>query len=306
MAELVGTIVAAAQAAEYCLKLYTFFDRALRATDTLQRYLNIIQESHLLLAQISINPSLQTAEIQKCTNTFFDIIKSIDVPDNPQKKSRLLASIAIAVKQKRYDEIFALLEEKKLTLSLFIANSNSTLLNDIQADVKHLRIQSDQGLIKTSVCHDMTTQIANESRRLQSPNDTRNYFEPRDSTYGTVASLPSPDLQLIKQRERRLRHAADKMSQSTDNKTPLFKGNENRGSATQVVGTSISKDTPLTDKQLVEMTSGMKQVGNKQRGTGEQVIGQRVRAGATPRKFGGLYSKNVNYNTGDQIIGLSF
>ncbi|KAI1448353.1 hypothetical protein F5Y02DRAFT_305157 [Annulohypoxylon stygium] len=139
MAELIGTIAAATQAADYCLKLYVYLQRAIEAITTLQRHRVVIQELHLLLKKISENSSLQTTEIHNSTKALLTIIETIKVPDSPEKRNRFLTSIVFVFKKKLYDEKFSLIEKEKSTLSLCIENINSSILNDIRGEVQRLR-----------------------------------------------------------------------------------------------------------------------------------------------------------------------
>ncbi|XXH03447.1 hypothetical protein Hte_009849 [Hypoxylon texense] len=282
MAELVGTVVAAAQAAEYCLKLYTFFDRAVRATDTLQRYLNIIQESRQLLTQISTNPSLQTIEIQNCTNTFLDIIKTINVPDNPQKRNRLLTSIVLAIKQKQYDEAFALLEEKKSTLSLYIATSHSTVLSDIQADVRHIRSQSVQNLLDARKDHDTSTMFKTTGYRLGGGDGS--------SVHTQTATPATP--------------ADTNRNADSENGEARFENNVSDTSGVQTVGVELSPGSKVTNRELLEITKNHEYIANKSKGEGDQVVGLYAKRGARPRAFAGKFKDNSNHNQGDQVVGI--
>ncbi|XDG01198.1 hypothetical protein ABKA04_000813 [Annulohypoxylon sp. FPYF3050] len=138
MAELIGTIAAASQTAEYCLKLYAYLQRAIGAITTLHRYRVVIQELHLLLEKVSENSSLQTTEIHNSTKTLLTIIETIRVPDSPEKRNRLLTSIVFVFRKRLYDETFSMIEREKSTLSLYIESINSSILDEVRRDVQRL------------------------------------------------------------------------------------------------------------------------------------------------------------------------
>ncbi|KAI1094614.1 hypothetical protein F5B19DRAFT_18659 [Rostrohypoxylon terebratum] len=138
MAELIGTIAAATQTAEYCLKLCVYLQRTIGAITTLHRYRAMIQELQLLLEKVSANSSLQTTEIHNSTRTLRTIIETIQVPDSPEKKNRLLTSIVFVFRKRLYDETFSMIEREKSTLSLCIQSINSSILDEVRRDVRCL------------------------------------------------------------------------------------------------------------------------------------------------------------------------
>ncbi|KAI1373887.1 hypothetical protein F4677DRAFT_183092 [Hypoxylon crocopeplum] len=296
MAELVGTIVAATQAVEYCLKLYEFFQRVAAANATLQRYLDIIQESQLLLKAVVANPSLQHPEIRNCTDTLIDTIKTIQVPHSYQRKNRFFTSIAFVFKQKHYEEIFSSLEKKKSTLSLHIANSNTTILNDIRAEVERLSESRQPAhiLVESPEDIDMGTGNVNNKGSATSLSPT-----PPRSRSSSFAGMDDEKKQHGDQ------STVVAMRHNPDVTPAEFQNNHHTGTGTQIVGTLVENTEPrVTGEHLVKITSNWAARNNRMSGKGDQIVGQYTKKGCLPIQFAGTYMDNVKTNKGDQIIGL--
>ncbi|KAI1734357.1 hypothetical protein F4680DRAFT_343815 [Xylaria scruposa] len=88
-----------------------------------------------------------------------------------------------------------------------------------------------------------------------------------------------------------------------------FQGNVYRGGGTQIIGIQIGPGVSMTKEtnaKILKATSNIRAHSNVSVGEGTQVIGQRVRAGATPRQFAGRYYNNHHYGSGYQVVGIDF
>ncbi|KAI0203734.1 hypothetical protein F4808DRAFT_415581 [Astrocystis sublimbata] len=88
-----------------------------------------------------------------------------------------------------------------------------------------------------------------------------------------------------------------------------LKANYYKGCGIQTIGLNIGTNTSkteATDAEILRITSGFRAYANVCAGDGKQVIGQLVKAGATPRQFSGHYCNNYHKGSGDQVIGISF
>ncbi|KAK8139464.1 hypothetical protein PG984_002844 [Apiospora sp. TS-2023a] len=121
MADVLALVVSAAQVAEYCLKLCGLFDQLYHATETSRSYQQRIQELAPLLQKIQQEPSFNTPEILSCTQSLAATLEPFTFL-NKKRSRRFLSSIAFVVREKRFSRIFDSIEEKKSTLSLYIAN----------------------------------------------------------------------------------------------------------------------------------------------------------------------------------------
>ncbi|KAI1082430.1 hypothetical protein F5B20DRAFT_531244 [Whalleya microplaca] len=312
MAELLGTIVAVAQAADYCLLICAFFRTVIGATATLRRYLDDIQESQCVLREVATNPSLQTTEIKRYTTELIGTIEAIQVPRDYQNRNRFLASITFAVKQKHYGEIFSLLEKKKITLLLYIANSNSTVLGDIRVQVERLRIQSAHHLTENSNNYNMDM---TKNSKQELPECLRTGFESSDSGYTSAMSSTPPasaefhssPFPRVEDEEAEYGCQFDSNSTKPDTDAPSveLQNNHHTGAGMQILGTMIeSKENRVTSKQLLKITSKFNVMNNKMSGVGDQVVGQYIKKGCLPMPFAGNYKGNIKTNKGDQVIGL--
>lgn len=120
MAEALGVVVSAAQAAEYCLRLCDLFDRLYHATATLREYQERILELTPLLRRIREEPSLDTPEITSCTQSIATILGPLTFLDK-RRRPRFLDSITFVLKQKHFSRVFDSIGEKKSTLALYIS-----------------------------------------------------------------------------------------------------------------------------------------------------------------------------------------
>lgn len=133
MAEVVALLATAAQGAEYCLKLCGILDQLYHATETLRSYRERIQELTPLLRQIQEDPSFDRPEIVSCTQSLAAILHSFTFPDKGRSR-RFLTSIAVVAREKRFSRMFDSIEEKKSTLTLYIAK---TTLVEVRTGLRH-------------------------------------------------------------------------------------------------------------------------------------------------------------------------
>ncbi|KAK8090461.1 hypothetical protein PG997_005422 [Apiospora hydei] len=135
MAEILAAVVTAAQAAEYCLKLCGLLDRLYHASEASRKHQERVLELVPLLQQIRQDPTFDTPEISCCTRSLAVILESLTFPKKYKTWSpRFLNSIIFVIREKRFGRIFASIEEKKSTLTLYITN---TTLKEIRIGLRH-------------------------------------------------------------------------------------------------------------------------------------------------------------------------
>ncbi|KAK8041667.1 hypothetical protein PG993_006190 [Apiospora rasikravindrae] len=139
MADVLALVITAAQAAEYCLKLCGLFDRLYHATETSRSYQERLQGLTPLLRQIEQEPSFNTPEITNCTRSLAATLEPLTFL-NATRSPRILSSISFVIKEKRFGRIFDSIEEKKSTLSLYIAKIT---LNEIRIGLRSCQQLSD-------------------------------------------------------------------------------------------------------------------------------------------------------------------
>ncbi|KAI8624474.1 hypothetical protein F5Y19DRAFT_467813 [Xylariaceae sp. FL1651] len=369
MANLLGTIVAGAQALDYALQFCDVIEKVVNAAGNKKRYQQTSQQLIGILQQIRASPHLQTPEILNCTKDLMSTVDDVYSTLSRRRRNRLVASIAFVIKQKNYDDIFTHLEHQKATLALHISHRNTNTLgdltitsNDIWAKVQSFqqkslldaRIEAEPPVslsstsserlnVETSNRHqrndtDEFESLDSNSQSFSHLNDHNNENihsyrtqlcltrQGRDSSpgLGTAAmrqqkSLKRSILSLGGEREQdkvgmsMTQNDGGEETQQAYALAPSnvavisdFEGNIQTADTYQIVGMQMGPNTCMTDADLIRVTSSLRAHGNKHTGKGMQVIGQRVCAGAEPRRFAGRYCDNIHEGVGEQIIGFSF
>ncbi|KAI1305690.1 hypothetical protein F5Y03DRAFT_394876 [Xylaria venustula] len=340
MAELLGVVIAGAQAVDYALQLCKVIDKALHSAGCHERYQKTSRELTSILQLIQSSPHLQAPEIISCTNDLIGTANSICSALRQRTKNRFIASIAFAVKQKSYDDAFAHLEHQKTTLGLCISQLNANALgeltatsNDILTTVQSFYEQSipypsltpyeqipatdksedhEEKSIDNPISSGPDVHIAKKLLSLKHNDDS---WSPQPGASGPKGSdtLPRNEKRVGRVKASMTRnigvhrkHQAHSFDPSDDNAMRQLQGNIQRSDTFQIVGMEIGPNTSITDADLVRVTTGLSAHSNIHTGNGTQVIGQRVCAGAKPRIFSGEYCNNIHRGTGDQIIGFAF
>lgn len=142
MADVFSAVVAGAQAADYSIQFCEALRKSLKANENKKRYQKSNQDLVQVLKQISKSP-LQAPDVTNYTQGLIERVQEINIPAQPKRRDRLMATISFFFKQKQYEEDAAYLEQQKATLGLHISNSNthilgelSTILNNIAAEQK--------------------------------------------------------------------------------------------------------------------------------------------------------------------------
>ncbi|KAK7952818.1 uncharacterized protein PG986_008546 [Apiospora aurea] len=151
MAEILAAVVTAAQAAEYCLKLCGLLDRLYHASEASRKHQERVLELVPLLEQIRQDPTFDTPEISCCTRSLAAILESLTFPKQYKTRSpRFLNSIIFVIREKRFGRIFASIEEKKSTLTLYITN---TTLKEVRVGLRyHQRPTKALGMCHSTAC----------------------------------------------------------------------------------------------------------------------------------------------------------
>ncbi|KAI1284786.1 hypothetical protein F5Y07DRAFT_14527 [Xylaria sp. FL0933] len=331
MAEVLGVVIAGAQAIDYALQLCQTIDKALNAAGSQERYQKTSRELISMLQLIQSNPHLQAPEIISCTNDLIGTANSVCSALRQRKKNRFISSITFAVKQRNYDDIFIYLERQKATLGLHISHLNASALgkltvtsNDILTTVQSFyekslpcpsSASSERTFTETTYCHEKHVDDPRFSNT-----DVHSAKRLPSLMHNNHSALRPGVEDLEKQKPARLRRVkalktrcfgSQKPHQTRpfySNKTTMshLQGNIQKSDTFQIVGVEIGPNTSITDADLIRATSGLIAHNNVHTGNGTQVIGQRVCAGAQPRIFTGLYCNNEHRGDGDQVIGFSF
>ncbi|KAI0427086.1 hypothetical protein F5Y09DRAFT_345044 [Xylaria sp. FL1042] len=343
MAELLGVIIAGAQAFDYALQLCKTIDKALNAAGNLERYQKTSRELISMLQLIQANPHLQAPEIISCTNDLIATANNICSVLRQRKRNRFITSITFAVKQKNYDDIFAYFERQKATLGLYISQLNTNALGKLTATSNDI-LTTVQSFYEKPLLSPSTASWEQKFADRSDYHEEKHIHDPRSSNTDVHATKRLPSLMhndlsaglgvndlekqtpwqsseilpVDKKKGKRVKiqktrsFGGHKIHRShlfnSSNKTAIshFQGNIQKSNTFQIVGMEIGPNTSITDAELVRVTSGLSAHDNIHTGNGTQVIGQRVCAGAKPRIFNGQYCNNVHRGVGDQIIGFAF
>ncbi|KAI0805799.1 hypothetical protein GGR55DRAFT_690191 [Xylaria sp. FL0064] len=334
MAEVLGVVIAGAQAIDYALQLCQTIDKALNAADSQERYQKTSRELISMLQLIQSNPHLQAPEIISCTNDLIGTANSICSALRQRKKNRFITSITFAVKQRNYDDVFIYLERQKATLGLYISHLNASALgrltvtsNDILTTVQSFyekslpcpsSASSERTFTETTDCHEKHVDDPRSSNiDVHSAKRLPSLLHNNEELEKQKPAHLSENLHVDEKRQGRLKalktrcFGSQKPHQNrpfSSNKTAMshLQGNIQKSDTFQIVGVEIGPSTSITDADLIRATSGLIAHDNIHTGNGTQVIGQRVCAGAQPRIFTGVYCNNEHRGDGDQIIGFSF
>ncbi|KAI1198612.1 hypothetical protein F5X97DRAFT_342512 [Nemania serpens] len=375
MAEVLGTIIAGAQAVDYSLQIFNTINSIADAARNSERYREIAEQLKEIIEKVRDSPHLQTPIILRCTTQLITTINDTHQRLYRRKPNQLLASISFVMKQKKYDKIFDDIEQQKSTLALYISQLNNEKLGEISPTVDKIwgqlrrdserqaidtEIQQRKGNITTSIeeCHRtfarpfITRSVEKHSAGHRQGNTetpichpTQDYHERHchntqlnTSRQIEVPSSPASCMESVKQDATsspidshsrsegkahpnntpklpppRMETSPNNDSQETSPMSSLpfteFEGNVHRGGGIQTVGVQIGPGvsmTKKTDAQILKATSNFRAHANVFAGDGTQVIGQRVRAGATARQFAGYYYNNHHKGSGDQIVGIVF
>ncbi|KAI0977029.1 hypothetical protein F4678DRAFT_411555 [Xylaria arbuscula] len=339
MAELLGAVIAGAQAIDYALQLCKVIDKALHSAGYHERYQKTSRELIGILQLIQSSPHLQAPEIISCTKDLTGTANSICSALRQRRKNRFIASIAFAVKQKSYDDTFSHLERQKATLALCISQLNANTLGELTATSNDILTTVQSFYEQSLSCSSLTSyeQIPADMSEDYEEKSTDNPISPGPNVHimkkflslkhnedswspqqGADGLKEDDTLQSDEKRVERVKasrtrymgvrkkHQGHSSEPLDDNTMRQFQGNIQRSDTFQIVGMEIGPNASITDADLVRVTTGLSAHSNIHTGNGTQVIGQRVCAGAKPRIFSGEYCNNIHRGSGDQIIGFAF
>lgn len=340
MADVFSAVVAGAQAVDYSVQIFELFRRCLNANENKKRYQQSNQELIQVLEQISQNP-LQAPDVTTYTRGLIDKVQEINIPSQPKKRDRLMATISFFFKQKQHEDDSAYMEQLKTTLGLYISNSNTHILREFSAILgsitagQHTPQQTSfttipeyqSGSTMSSTFHhhksaeDQQQSGCINRRDLMTPTMLDKYVSiTKYNTYPLKGQYNCSRMSNCHSKSKDIgwtspisatQSASDYEKQggtiaSYDNSTITLKGNVQAADSFQVIGVQITSGAGVTDADVMKATSAFRAHGNVHTGKGTQVVGQRVCAGAIPRKFAGQFCGNYNEGSGEQIVGLCF
>ncbi|KAI0549720.1 hypothetical protein F4679DRAFT_545330 [Xylaria curta] len=180
MAEILGTVIAGAQAVDYSLQIYNTINSIADAARNSERYRETGEQLKEIIETVRGSPHLQTPIILRYTDQLITTINDTHRRLCRRRKNQLLASISFAMKQKKYDKIFDDIEQQKSTLALYITQLNTEKLGEISPTVNkiwtQIRRDSEQQVIDTEIHQkggNITTSIEERHHAFARPFVTR-------------------------------------------------------------------------------------------------------------------------------------
>lgn len=340
MADVFSAVVAGAQALDYSIQFCEVLRRSLKANENKKKYQQNNEELIQVLEQISKTP-LQAPDVTDYTQGLIDKVQEINIPSQPKKRDRLMATISFFFKQKQHEEDSAYLEQQKATLGLHISNSNTHLLGELSNILHEITAQQhipEQTSFSTNPESQSGSTLPSTFQHSEFAEDRRRsgYITRRDLN---TTAMPDKYVPITRYNTCPLNSQYNSSSQSNfhfrngkngqtgpssstqsafdyetrggtitscETHTVTLKGNVQAADSFQVIGVQITSGTNVTDDDMIKATSAFRAHGNIHSGKGTQVVGQRVCAGGRPRKIAGQFCGNYHKGSGEQIVGLCF
>ncbi|KAI0536548.1 hypothetical protein GGR58DRAFT_382397 [Xylaria digitata] len=326
MAEVLGAVIAGAQALDYALQLCETIEKTLNATSNQKRYHQTSQELIGILQLIRSNPHLHTPEIISCTQELIGIADKLCSTLCQRRRNCFMASIAFAIKQKKYDDIFTCLEQRKATLALCISQLNANTLGKLSNT-------SDRILFKVSSFYEKSTpspsstycsQISDTSDYQQEkyiddpgPFDTNIHTSPQANEHSGTRDRTLQEKYLPSARQEDcppsipgLEGPKEHILYEASDSSPGEEGRERQAKLprTQHAGRPNTKQTRSPD--YLTSAPKIKFEGNIQRGDSFQIVGieigpnSRVTDAELMALTSGITARNnVHVGKGTQVIG---
>lgn len=146
--------------------------------------------------------------------------------------------------------------------------------------------------------------------------DIHDLVDPVTKSWQVSGNQCRPEQKVIRKRRRVRPRRPKKIAQQCTNVTPIshhdaesldmtsLSENVQKGSGGQHLGVHISNPYNPTWERVWSITRAYRVYGNRNEGSGDQVIGECVESGCVPIPFAGQYMRNVSTDSGRQIIGL--
>lgn len=141
MVDIAGVASTANQLATTCSSIAGLLKRINRASSTLQNYHQQLQQIGSLSTAISLNPLLQTSEIQTLTSSLHKLISKTNL-DSILRRNSLIRTIYLLQKEKDLCNTLASVERQKVNLGLTIEHIQAQALFRIQTDINNMASQS--------------------------------------------------------------------------------------------------------------------------------------------------------------------
>ncbi|KAK8043409.1 hypothetical protein PG993_005839 [Apiospora rasikravindrae] len=334
MAELLGTVVAGAQAIDYCIQIYDVFRKIYHAAGNQKKYEATSLQLMDTLEQIQACPYLRTPLIIQCTKDVLEKLTDVHTNLSRPRKHEWAYSVVFVFKQKQYDQLFTHLEQKREIMALHIAQINTNALGRITASlstiedkIEHYSQQSSQRSEMESLnqidsalsgestgfgqgrapdeWHLWASNVLELSRSCGRDKAYKSLEMPRSCLRSSPRCLPPKMLDDTMQQPVRVEAHSNPSEEIPDAQSESWlRGNIQRTDGPQVLGVDVCAGSTATDTEILRVTSDLRIRNNVHAGNGTQVIGQRVRAGAKARCFSGTFCNNEHRGYGTQIVGL--
>ncbi|KAK8119709.1 uncharacterized protein PG998_004335 [Apiospora kogelbergensis] len=336
MAEIFSTVVAGAQVIDYCKQIYDVFRKVYNAADNQKKYDATSEQLIDIIQQIEACPYLRTPGIIRCTKNVLDKLIDAHTTLSRPRKNIWTSSVAFAFKQKQYDQLFADLEHQREIMSLHIVYINTNTMGQMTATLDTIKDKVGDMTKYTTEGQETVSRAQIDSFSVEEPSEYLPRREPAErqittddsrvvSHFGICETVdqcpvteqrpwlgPSRSLLSMMQEEAMEEPACikqqpietDGVEKKEDQFRSRLEGNIQRADDIQILGLDVCSGATIADADILRISSSLCIRNNIHAGKGTQVIGQRVRSGATAHPLAGEFCNNEHQGHGSQVVGL--